>query len=99
MCRLKNDMKICKLKKDLDYLILVFDLVYINFLLKILVVDDLSLELFFCFLHIEKLDPSSVAFPEKILDKKLLLKFKKSKYAADKKNESWQNKRFTKKVF
>ena len=88
MCRLKNDMKICKLKKDLDYLILVFDLVYINFLLKILVVDDLSLELFFCCKHIEKLDPSSVAFPEKILDKKLLLKFKKSKYAADKKNES-----------
>ena len=47
---------------------------------------------------IEKLDPSSVAFAEKILDKKLLLKFKKSKYPADKKNESWQNKRFTKKV-
>ena len=27
---------------------------------------------------------SSVAFPEKILDKKLLLKLKKSKYAAEK---------------
>ena len=46
------------------------------------------LNFFFCCKHIEKLDPSSVAFPEKILDKKLLLKFKKSKYAADKKNES-----------
>ena len=31
-----------------------------------------------------KLDPSSVAFAEEILDKKLLLKLKKSKYAADK---------------
>ena len=31
-----------------------------------------------------KLDPSSVAFAEEILDKKLLLKFKKSKYAAGK---------------
>ena len=31
-----------------------------------------------------KLDPSSVAFAEKILDKKLLLKIKKSKYAEDK---------------
>ena len=31
-----------------------------------------------------KLDPSSAAFAEEILDKKLLLKFKKSKYAADK---------------
>ena len=53
---------------------------------------------FFCRKHIEKLDPSSVAFAEKILDKKLLLKLKNSKYAADKRNESWQNKRFTKKV-
>ena len=31
-----------------------------------------------------KLDPSSAAFAEEMLDKKLLLKFKKSKYAADK---------------
>ena len=31
-----------------------------------------------------KLDPSSDAFAEEILDKKLLLKLKKSKYAADK---------------
>ena len=31
-----------------------------------------------------KLDPSSAAFAEEILDKKLLLKLKKSKYAADK---------------
>ena len=31
-----------------------------------------------------KLDPSSVAFAEEILDKKLLLKLKKSKYAEDK---------------
>ena len=31
-----------------------------------------------------KLDPSSVAFAEELLDKKLLLKLKKSKYAADK---------------
>ena len=31
-----------------------------------------------------KLDSSSVAFAEEILDKKLLLKLKKSKYAADK---------------
>ena len=53
---------------------------------------------FFCCKHIGKLDPSSVAFAEKILDKKLLLKLKNSKYAADKRNESWQNKRFTKKV-
>ena len=30
-----------------------------------------------------KLDPSSAAFAEEILDKKLLLKIKKSKYAAD----------------
>ena len=43
---------------------------------------------FFCRKHIEKLDPSSVAFAEKILDKKLLLKLKNSKYAADKRNES-----------
>ena len=32
-----------------------------------------------------KTDPMSVAFAEEILDKKLLLKLKKSKYAADKK--------------
>ena len=32
-----------------------------------------------------KLDQSSAAFAEEILDKKLLLKLKKSKYAADKK--------------
>ena len=32
-----------------------------------------------------KLDPSSAAFAEEIWDKKLLLKLKKSKYAADKK--------------
>ena len=32
-----------------------------------------------------KLGPSSAAFAEEILDKKLLLKLKKSKYAADKK--------------
>ena len=31
-----------------------------------------------------KLDPSSAAFAEEILDKKLLLKLKKSKYATDK---------------
>ena len=31
-----------------------------------------------------KLDPPSAAFTEEILDKKLLLKLKKSKYAADK---------------
>ena len=31
-----------------------------------------------------KLDPSSAAFAEEMLDKKLLLKLKKSKYAADK---------------
>ena len=31
-----------------------------------------------------KLDPSSAAFAEETLDKKLLLKLKKSKYAADK---------------
>ena len=31
-----------------------------------------------------KLDPSSAAFTEEILDKKLLLKLKKSKYATDK---------------
>ena len=31
-----------------------------------------------------KLDPSSAAFAEEILEKKLLLKLKKSKYAADK---------------
>ena len=31
-----------------------------------------------------KLDPSSTAFAEKTLDKKLLLKLKKSKYAAGK---------------
>ena len=31
-----------------------------------------------------KQDPSSVAFAEEILDKKLLLKLKKSKYAEDK---------------
>ena len=31
-----------------------------------------------------KKDPSSVAFAEEILDKKLLLKLKKSKYAEDK---------------
>ena len=31
-----------------------------------------------------KLGPSSAAFAEEILDKKLLLKLKKSKYAADK---------------
>ena len=31
-----------------------------------------------------KLDPSRAAFSEEILDKKLLLKLKKSKYAADK---------------
>ena len=31
-----------------------------------------------------KLDPSSVDFEEEILDKKLLLKLTKSKYAADK---------------
>ena len=31
-----------------------------------------------------KTDPSSVAFAEEILDKKLLLKLKKSKYAEDK---------------
>ena len=30
-----------------------------------------------------KLDPSSVAFAEELLDKKLLLKLKKSKYTAD----------------
>ena len=53
---------------------------------------------FYCHKHIEKLDPSTVAIAEKILDKKLLLKLKKSKYPADKKNESWQNKRFIKKV-
>ena len=32
-----------------------------------------------------KTDPSSVDFAEEILDKELLLKFKKSKYAEDKK--------------
>ena len=32
-----------------------------------------------------KTDPSSVAFAEEILDKKLLLKLKKSKYVEDKK--------------
>ena len=32
-----------------------------------------------------KTDPMSVAFAEEILDKKLLLKLKKSKYIADKK--------------
>ena len=32
-----------------------------------------------------KIDPSSAAFPEEILDKKLLLKLKKSKYVEDKK--------------
>ena len=31
-----------------------------------------------------KLDPSSVAFAEKIVDEKLLLKLKKSKYSEDK---------------
>ena len=31
-----------------------------------------------------KTDPSSVAFAEEILDKKLLLKLKKSKYVEDK---------------
>ena len=31
-----------------------------------------------------KIDPSSAAFAEEILNKKLLLKFKKSKYAEDK---------------
>ena len=31
-----------------------------------------------------KLDPSSAAFAEEILDKKLLIELKKSKYAADK---------------
>ena len=31
-----------------------------------------------------KADPSSVAFAEEIVDKKLLLKLKKSKYAEDK---------------
>ena len=46
------------------------------------------LNFFFCCKHIEKLNPSSVAFAEKILDKKLLLKLKKSKYAVDKKSES-----------
>ena len=32
-----------------------------------------------------KIDPSSAAFAEEILDKKLLLKLKKSKYVEDKK--------------
>ena len=37
------------------------------------------------FLNLKKSScASSVAFPEKILDKKLLLKLKKSKYAAEK---------------
>ena len=31
-----------------------------------------------------KIDPSSAAFAEEILDKKLLLKLKKSKYVKDK---------------